>query len=208
MKTHRIAMFTAALCTAAGSAFAGEAVETEVATPILNQPAAIEFTPMTRSERLRNYLTGTFGPGSMVKAAASAGLSEVRDSPKEWGYGERIGNAYAKHIIRGTLQYGASTALHEDNRYLPSGQTGFWSRTKYAVSSAFLARKDNGQRTFAIARVSSAAGTAFIAQQWQPGSVSGAQHAASSFGFMLATDVAGNVVKEFWPDLKKHFKRN
>src|SRR5207248_6791013 len=175
MKTHRIAMFTAALCLATGSAFANDAAESEPATLNSNQPAAVEFTPMTRSERLRNYLTGTFGPGSIVKAGASAGLSQLSDSPKEWGYAERMGKAYAKHIIRGTLQYGASTALHEDNRYLPSGQAGFWSRTRYAVSSAFLARKENGQRTFAIARVSSAAGAAFIAQQWQPASVSGAQ---------------------------------
>jgi hypothetical protein len=192
-------MFTAALCLAAGSAFAGEAAETVA--------AGADYSPMTRSERLRNYLTGTFGPGSIVKAGASAGLSQLSDSPKEWGYGERMGNAYAKHIIRGTLQYGAAIALHEDDRYIRSGQPGFGSRLKCAVTSTFLARKDNGERTFALARVSSAAGSAFIAQQWAPASVSGAQHAASSFGFMLATDVAGNIAKEFWPDLKKHFKR-
>jgi len=200
-------MFTAALCLAAGSAFAGDAAETEAASAVSSQPAGVEYSPMTRSERLRNYLTGTFGPGSIVKAGASAGLSQLSDSPKEWGYGERVGNAYAKHIIRGTLQYGASSVLHEDDRYLPSGQSGFGGRLKYAVTSTFLARKDNGQRTFALARVSSAAGAAFIARQWQPASTSGVQNAASSFGFMLATDVAGNIAKEFWPDLKKHFKR-
>jgi hypothetical protein len=212
MKTYRTVVFTAALISVAGTAFAGDATETESASLFSDQPAAVEFTPMTRSERLRNYLTGTFGPTSFVKAAASAGLSQLTDHPKEWGqgsqgYADRLGNAYAKHIIRRTLEYGAATALHEDDRYLASGQAGFWNRTKYAVSSAFLARRENGQRTFALARVSSAAGAAFISRAWQPASVSGAQSAAGSFGFTLATDIGSNVVREFWPDLKRGIRR-
>ena len=34
--------------------------------------------------------------------------------------------------------FGASAALHEDNRYFASGETGFFRRTKYAVMSTLL----------------------------------------------------------------------
>lgn len=179
-------------------------------TASAQEPA--EFTPQTRSERLRNYLTGTFGPGSLAGVVAHAGFDQARNSPTEWGQGsegfaDRLGNAYAKHFIRHTLEYGASSALHQDDRYLASGQTGFWRRTKYAVASTFLARRDSGEKTFALARFGSAAGTAYISNIWQPASHSGADHIASSFGFTIATDIGTNVVKEFWPDLKRRFHK-
>jgi hypothetical protein len=184
-------------------------------TPVVSgRPSeAVEFTPMTRSERFRSYLTGAFGPGSLAKTGVRAGIDELIDSPEEWGqdargYGQRLGNAEAKHIIRHTLEFGAASLLHEDDRYLASGQTGFWGRTKYAIASTFLARRGNGDRTFAFARIGSAAGTAFISRAWQPPSASGLGSAASSFGLTLVTEVGTNVVREFWPDLKRHFQRN
>jgi hypothetical protein len=33
----------------------------------------------------------------------------------------RFGSSYAEHIVQETLMYGASSALHEDNRYVRSG---------------------------------------------------------------------------------------
>ena len=211
---YRMAISVAALLiTAAGTAFALDADGAEGIPSGSSQPQGVEFTPMTRSERLRNYLTGTFGPGSLARAAARAGFDQVLDRPTEWdsngrGFADRLGNAYAKHIIRQTLQYGASTALHEDDRYLVSGEKGFWNRTRYALASTFLARRDNGERCFATARMSGAAGAAFISRAWQPGSTSGAGSAAGSFGLAIAGDSGANVVKEFWPDLKRHFRRN
>jgi hypothetical protein len=168
---------------------------------------------MTRSERVRDYLKASFWPSSLVMAGARAGIDQALDKPKEWdsssrGFGARLGNVYAKHVIRQTIQFGASAALHEDDRYLASGQTGLWSRTKYAVASTFLARRDNGDRCFALARMSGAAGSAFISRAWQPDSTSGMGSAASSFGFSIAGDVGVNVIKEFWPDMKKKFRRN
>jgi hypothetical protein len=172
----------------------------------------VEFTPMTRSERFRNYLTGTFGPNSLATAVAHAGLDQLRDSPKEWGQGvagfsDRLGNTYAKHIIRRTLEFGAARTLHQDNRYFASGDTGVWRRTKYAIASTFLARRDDGRRTFASARMGSAAGAAFISRAWQPASTTDASHGASSFGFSMAADLGTNVFREFWPDLKRGFQR-
>ena len=214
MKTSILITLAAALTAVAGTTMAQNAIESEPAAFVASSAiGTVEYTPMTRSERLRGYLKGTFGPSSVASALASASLGQLRDSPAEWGQGssgfaDRLGNAYAKHIIRGTLQYGASSVLHEDDRYLRSGKSGFWSRTGYAIGSTFLARRDNGDRTFAVARMGSAAGAAFISRAWQPDSTCGPSHAATSFGFTVATDIGRNVFREFWPDLKRHLKRN
>jgi hypothetical protein len=99
---------------------------------------APEFVPMTASQRFRVYLLRTFGIGSILDSAAGAGIRQWGDTPKEWkhgaeGYGDRLGSSYATHLIRETLEYGASAALREDNRYIRSGESGFWKRSKHAV---------------------------------------------------------------------------
>ena len=211
MKKQTMITIAACVLAAAGTATAQDSDGTNM--PVVSSaPPGVEFTPMTRSERVREYVKGTFWPGSFVTAAARAGIDQAFDRPKEWGgadgFGKRLGNVYGKHVIRQTLQFGASAALHEDDRYLASGQKGFWSRTRYAIASTFLARRDNGDRCFALARMGGAAGSAFISRAWQPASTSGMGSAASSFGFTIAGDLGSNIVKEFWPDLKRRFRRN
>jgi hypothetical protein len=178
----------------------------------VSTPPPAEFAPMTRSERFSKYLVGLVGPESILRAAASAGISQATNTPKEWGggaeaYGDRVGNAFAQHVIRRTLEYGASAALHEDNRYFVSRQTGFFSRTKYAIASTLLARHDDGSRSFSFSRVGSAAGAAFISRAWQPRSRTSAGDGAVTFGLNMGADTAFNVFREFWPDMKRHLRK-
>ncbi len=108
--------------------------------------------------------------------------------------------------VRGTLEYGVSAALHEDNRYFVSGQTGFFRRTKYAVVSTLLARHDGGNQSFSFSRIGSAAGAAFISRAWQPRSITSAGDGTVSFGISMGSDIGFNVVREFWPSLRRHFR--
>src|SRR5258707_3729516 len=202
----------------------GAAISTTLAaadnSPALNPTAAVstppppaEFAPMTRSERLSNYLRGLANGEAFVFAAAHAGIGQAKNTPKEWGggaegFGERVGNAYAEHVIHRTLQYGVSAALHEDNRYFVSGQSGFFRRAKYAVMSTLLARHDNGSQSFSFSRVGSAAGTAFISPAWQPRSTTSAGDGVVSFGVSMGSDIGFNVVREFWPDLKRRLHKD
>lgn len=171
-----------------------------------------EFAPMTRSERFSYYLRGLVDGEAVLRAAASAGIRQAMNSPKEWGggaeaYGERVGNGFAEHIINRTVQSGMAAALHEDNRYFVSGQTGFFRRTKYAIKSTLLARHDNGNQYFSFSRIGGAASAGFISRLWQPRSTNSAGDGAESFGITMASDVGFNVFREFWPDLKRHFKK-
>src|SRR5580765_3011353 len=80
-------------------------------------PPPRQFTPMTRYERLGNYASGLVSYQSIFVAAAAAGISQASNTPDEWGggaegYGKRVGNVFAQHVIRDTLEYGASAALH------------------------------------------------------------------------------------------------
>jgi hypothetical protein len=190
-----------------------DASDQESTQAVITTSEAGDFAPMTRSERFRNYLTGTFGLKALNKSAATAEIMQLQNVPVEWGknpagFGARFGSVFAQHLVKGTLQYGVSAALHEDNRYLQSGKKGFWKRTGYAVSSTFLARRDNGRRRFSFSKIGGAGGAAFISRSWLPGSIATAGAGASSFGVLIAFDAGSNVFREFWPDLKRRFRRN
>jgi hypothetical protein len=166
-----------------------------------------QFKPLTtQSERFHDFVKKTFSAESLVRSAAGAAILQGTDTPSEWqqgaeGYAKRFGNSYAQHIMRQTIMYGASDALDEDNRYLPSGQKGAGARLKYAVESTFLARKSDGTRRVSFSRLGSYVAVAFISREWQPPSTSGAQSAATSFGTTLGSEVGFNIAREFFPGI-------
>ena len=177
-----------------------------------NSSASDESVPLTGDERLRLYLIRAYGPGSILSSATVAGFEQWMNRPKEWkqgadGYRKRFASSYATHAIQGTLEYGASAHLHEDNRYRRSLQTGFWERSRHAMVSTFTASDDAGHQHFAYSRIGSVAATAFIWSTWQPQSTSGVGNAVASLGFGVGAQMGGNLFSEFWPDLKPHFSK-
>jgi len=163
-----------------------------------------EYVPPSASERLRQYVTSTFGPGAVLRATAAAGIGQWQGTPKEWGggpeaLGDRVGNSFAKHVIRKTLEFGAAAALHDDNRYVFSTDTGFWLRTKHVIASVFTARDEAGHKHFAYSRFGGAVGASFISRIWQPNSEDTSGDAAVSFGLSIAADMGWNLIKEFRP---------
>lgn len=166
-----------------------------------SQPAP---APITEADRLRWYLRATVNPLSLVTSAASAGWGQWRDRPREWrqgaeGYGLRWASSYAEHVVRETLVFAASSALHEDNRYVRSGESDIRPRIRYAVESTFLARRDNGSRRLSFSRIGAFAGAALLSRLWQPASTRSIRSATVNVGTSIGVSAAFNVVREFWP---------
>jgi hypothetical protein len=162
------------------------------------------FALVTGGDRLRWYLKATISPLSFVTSAASAGFGQWRERPKEWregaeGYGLRFASSYGEHVVRETLMFGASSALHEDNRYFRSGESDLRPRIRYAIGSTFLARRDNGSRRLSFSRMGAFAGAALISRLWQPGSTRSVRGATVNFGTSIGVAAAFNVLREFWP---------
>ena len=186
----------------------GDAARTRAASDASMKDSS--YVPLTMSERLRQYLVSAYGPEAIVRAAAASGISQWNNTPKEWkqgseAYGERFGDALARHVIRKTLESGAAAVLHEDNRYFRSTETGFFKRTKHAVGSVFVARNQAGAEHFAYSRFGAAIGASFISRAWQPPSQTTSGDAAVNFGVTMAVDMGWNVFKEFRPNrLRRH----
>lgn len=185
----------------AGALEAGRSAN--AATMAAPKPA---YVPPTERERLRMYFKELVSPEAVVRSAAGAGIGQWRDVPHEWGegglgFGRRFASSYAEHIVRETLLFGSSSALHEDNRYIRSSESGVGNRLKYALESSVLARHDDGTRHLTFAKIGSFLGAAFISRTWQPASTRGPAHAGYDFGISMGASAGFNVVREFLPDL-------
>lgn len=168
-----------------------------------------QFKPLTSKERLKIYSEDLISPFHFFLAGASAGITQLQDSPREWGegaegYGKRFANYYASATVANVLQMAGEDILHEDNFYYGSGERGVWRRLKYAVKSSVLARGSDGSQHFSISQVGSTAGAAFISRLWQPRSHDSAGDGAVSFGIAMATNAGVNVLREFLPNVTRH----
>lgn len=173
---------------------------------------AADFRPLTQEERTHIYLKSLINPFLYVTGAFSAALDQWNDKPEEWeqgasGYGKRFANVMGQYGVEKTAMFGLSSLLHEDNRYFGSGKKGFWKRTGYALSSGFLARHDNGKRYPSISLMGGYATGAFVSRTWQPNSTSSAGDGARVFGLSMGYNAFGGVVKEFLPDVVRHFNK-
>ena len=165
------------------------------------QPA---YQPITESQRIAEFAKGLANPLYLVGNAASAGMGQWRDTPKEWkqgarGFGLRMGSSWGEHVVNQSLLFGASSLFHEDNRYVRSGQTGTGGRIAYALGSTFVARGDDGHRHLSRSRLLALAGAAAISRLWQPRSTAGVRSAATNFGVGVGATMGFQVIREFWP---------
>lgn len=167
-----------------------------------------QYVAPTQTERNSDYVKSLVNPLALVAAAAGSGISQWRDTPHEWGqgggaYGLRFVNSYGYHFVRQTMLLGASSVLHEDNRYFPCPRSGAKARIRYAIESNFLARHEDGSRHFSYSWFGATLGTAALSRVWQPPSTRAPQNIASSFGIAVGVQVGFHVAHELVPFLRR-----
>lgn len=146
-------------------------------------------------------------------AAASAAWGQWRNSPPEWGrgsdgFGRRLSSGYGRRVIKNTVDFGVSSWRGETMSYVRcTGCTGAWSRVRYAVRSTFVRPREGGGSTFAAGRLMGAYASGFAPMLWYPDSRDGAGHAVLRGTTCLGLDLGKNVLREFWPDIKRKLFR-
>lgn len=95
--------------------------------------------------------------------------------------------------------------LHQDPRYFRRATGSTWSRLGYAMSRIFVAQSDRGHWQFNYSEILGNATATGISNAYYPDNRKLGDN-FSRFGFQVGLDMAGNVLKEFGPDLTR--KRN
>jgi hypothetical protein len=143
-----------------------------------------------------------------------AGLDQEENS--EPGYGPGTGGylkRYASEFADGTIEnfmVGAvlPSVFHQDPRYYQLGQGSVWHRAGYSVSRILVTRTDGGHRQFNASEIFGSAATAVISNAYHPSGARGVANTMTTWWSQMGYDAVTTVVKEFWPDIRRRFRRH
>ena len=176
---------------------------------------AANWKPLTRAEKFSLFSHDLLRWDVHASMAFDSGLSfATKDRPYlgngARGYFTRYGlNAADEADFCFFTAFLFPSVFHQDPRYIPrdGGTTG--ARLAYALTRVVVARGDFGGSeinrsnmlgTFVATSISSAMYSSY-------GADVGAAGNFVAFGYNMATEAAFNVLKEFWPDVKRKFHK-
>lgn len=174
----------------------------------LPAPPAENPSPLTTGEKFHLFSGKILDPTAFAKSAATAAMDQWKNKPFEWeqgsaGFARRYSHKLGTRVAENAIGFSIAAALDQDPRYFRSEAKGVKARLGHAVKSTFLTRTDSGDWTFSAWRFGGAYGSAFLSNTWRPGRINGPGDALQRGTISIGFDLASNVMKEFWPDIKK-----
>jgi hypothetical protein len=100
--------------------------------------------------------------------------------------------------------------LHEDPRYfrIGAGSGSNWHRVGYAVTRVMVVRTDRGKWDFNYSEWLGNGAAVALSNLYYPGDTRNVGDNLQKLGMQVGTDAFSQVLKEFWPDCKRHlFKK-
>lgn len=172
------------------------------------------YTPLRAKEKWLIAYHDTLDYTNFVLAAAFAGLHQADDAHPQFhqgieGYARYYGTAYLDQSVGNFMTEGLfPVLLHEDPRYFRKGSGTFSSRLGFAVKQIFVTRTDAGGHRFNTSEWGGNALATAVQNVYYSDSRD-AKDNLINWGTAVATDTASDILKEFWPDIKrKMFKKH
>jgi hypothetical protein len=184
--------------------------------PIGQPPTAItaaSYVPVDPAQRMTWIIDGTIGPRSLFIVGPLATAWETGfNMPSEWqrswsGFGKRYAQREADVAISNTIEAGLGAIWGEDPRYIPSGRRGIGPRARYAIKTTFLAQRRDGRLAPAWGRYAGNVVNNLIENTWLPPSATRPGQTVLRSAFGLLSRLGGNAWEEFWPDVRRRFKK-
>ena len=171
-----------------------------------------EYRPLTTGQKFKMAWQDSLDPGTFALAAVFAGKSQLLDGDPSFGqgvkgYAHRFVTSYADWAIGDYMTEAVVPSLiHQDPRYFRLGQGGAFRRIGHAVGQIFWARMDNGGHMFNFSEILGNGAAVAISNAYYPDGRTASDN-LSRLGVQVGLDMAGNVLKEFWPDLHNKLTR-
>jgi hypothetical protein len=171
---------------------------------------------MRARDKWKLFVKESVDPFAFFSAAAGAGISQWHNEDPKYGIGfspylQRFGAGQADLTSQNFFQDALLASwFHEDPRYFRRGPgSTVPRRIGYAVSRVAITRRDSGKDTFNFSGIlGMEMGIALSNAYYPPKSVVGSEVAYRTFTSLLASAL-GNLLPEFWPDIKEkwaHYK--
>jgi hypothetical protein len=173
---------------------------------------SLPFEPITASHKMYIASKDSFDWPAYPTAAAFASLYQLENQNPSFGqgmagYGKRFGTAVGDQIIGNMMTEGIMPSLlREDPRYFRLGTGTGWHRASYALTRILVTKNDSGHKGFNFAEVTGNAIAVAISNAYYPDTRNASDN-IQKLAIQLATDAFSNVMKEFWPDVKRAFRK-
>jgi hypothetical protein len=177
-------------------------------------PDAPSYVALTNRQKFDLYLRRTRSVGLFEGAVFDSLISQASGAYPKFGggmegYGKRLGASVAG-AESATLFSGYifPTLFHQDPRYFRSHQRDISNRLAYAASRVLIGRSDDGRNVINTSQifgqfVQAAVSNAYI--PYRNETVSGTiENALAGLGSVAQ----GDILNEFWPDIKEFFSRH
>jgi hypothetical protein len=169
-----------------------------------------DYHPISARYKLTIAAKDSFDYPLVGLGGAFAALYQLENTHPQFGqetggYIRRLSTAYADQAIGNMLTEGFLPALfREDPRYFRMAVGTKRARTFYAVSRIFVTKRDTGTPSFNFSEVlgngiGSAIGLSYYSDNRN------LRDYSANWATQLATDAAAQVLKEFWPDIKRRW---
>ena len=141
------------------------------------------------------------GKGLSSKAIPAFGTGAAGFSRYYWRqFTDQVSGTFFTEAILPTL-------THQDPRYYTFGKNGFFRRASYAISRTFITKNDRGTNEFNISEIGGNASEAALSNLYYPASERGFGKSAKNFATQTVITLGANILKEFWPDIRKNIFR-
>jgi hypothetical protein len=176
---------------------------------------SVAYVPLRVRDKWKLFVRETVDPFTFASAAAGAAFSQIDNDNPKYGYGakpylQRFGAATADITTQNFFSDAVlASVLHEDPRYFRMGPAKpVTKRVGYALSRIAITRRDSGRRGFNFSGVlGTGLGIALSDAYYPRPSVGGGELESRVITSLLA-EALGNLLPEFWPDIKQKFARH
>ena len=174
----------------------------------------VPYKPLRVREKWWLAVKETVDPYTFGSAAAGALLSQWHDRAPKYGYGagpyfERFGAAQADITTQNFFSDAIlASLLHEDPRYFRMGpQRKVIIRAIYALSRVAIIRKDSGKDGFSYSGIGGTVLGITLSNAYYPASSVNGAEMESRLLTSFTAGALGNLLPEFWPDVKAKLAR-
>jgi len=153
-------------------------------------------------------------PVTITESALKAGLYQSEDAPPGYGtgfegYAKRIGASYTDMASMRMLgMFAFPVLLRQDPRYFRKNHGTVKRRMLYALAQLFVTRTDSGHETFNASNVLANMGSAGLSCTYYPAGNCHLGIFMANLGWGFMTRGVGNGLREFWPDIHRHFMKH
>jgi hypothetical protein len=172
------------------------------------------YVPLRVREKWLLFVRETVDPYTFASVAAGAGISQWHNDDPKYGNGfraymQRFGAAEADIATQNFFSDAVlASFFHEDPRYFRKGPgSPVFHRIVYAMSRVVITRRDSGKDGFNFSGILGMGMGIGLSNAYYPPASVNALEMGSRVGTSLISSALGNLLPEFWPDVRAKLAR-